>query len=391
MKTSILISFILSLLLISCEMHDSSAQYYYRAPEALNDGIEVGTLEEVNMEIRAIEDAVNGIIGGRYSEVHSMLIYKDGKLVLEEYFHGHAYQWEAPYHHGELVSWDNVMLHGIKSVTKSITSTCIELAIDHGFIESVHQSIFDYLPEHQDLKTGGRASITIEHLLTMTSGLEWREWSAPYSSPDNPCLGIWYQDKDPISYILGMRMLDEPGRSFNYSTGNTVVLGEIIKNASQMDIDKFSMTYLLDPLGIDSSYWATRYENGVIEAGGSLEITPRAMLKIGILFLNKGVWGGKQIISGEWIEKSARSYGDNQGINIPGVGSGKNGYSYSWWINSVAHAGKHYPMFSAGGWGGQEIMIIPGLNAVVVFTGGNYTSKTPPFKILNKYVVPAMD
>jgi len=372
-------------------MYNTSAQYSYLAPEALNDGIEVGTLKEVNMEIRAIEEAVKRILGGRYSEVHSLLIYKDGKMVLEEYFQGHAYQWDVPYHHGELVSWDNLMLHDIKSVTKSITSTCIELAIDHGFIESVNQSIFDYLPEHQHLKTGGRDKITIEHLLTMTSGLEWREWSAPYSSPDNPCLGIWYQDKDPISYILEMPLLDEPGESFNYATGNSMVLGEIIKNASHMNIDEFSMTYLFEPLGIDSSHWAIRYENGVIEAGGSLELTPRAMLKIGILFLNKGVWDGKQIISKEWIEKSARSYGDNQGINIPGVGSGKNGYSYSWWINSVSQAGKHYPMFSAGGWGGQEIMVIPGLNAVVVFTGGNYTSKTPPHKILSKYVVPAMD
>lgn len=391
MKTNILIISFLSMMLVACETYKTSAQYTYRVPEEQNDGIVVGTLEEVNMEIRAIEDAVKAILGGRYSEVHSLLIYRDGKLVLEEYFKGHAYQWEAPNHHGELLAWDKSMLHGIKSVSKSITSTCIELAVDHGFIESVHQSIFDYLPEHQHLKTGGRANITIEHLLTMTSGLEWREWSAPYSSPANPCLGIWYQDKDPISYILGMPLVDEPGRSFNYSTGNSAVLGEILKNASQMDIDKFSRTFLFEPLGIDSSYWAIRYENGVIEAGGSLELTPRAMLKIGILFLNKGVWNGKQVISKDWIEKSASSFGGNQGINIPGVGSGKNAYSYSWWINSLNQAGKQFPMFSAGGWGGQEIMVIPGLNAVVVFTGGNYTSKTPPHKILSKYVVPAMD
>lgn len=329
MKTNILIISFLSMMLVACETYKTSAQYTYRVPEEQNDGIVVGTLEEVNMEIRAIEDAVKAILGGRYSEVHSLLIYRDGKLVLEEYFKGHAYQWEAPNHHGELLAWDKSMLHGIKSVSKSITSTCIELAVDHGFIESVHQSIFDYLPEHQHLKTGGRANITIEHLLTMTSGLEWREWSAPYSSPANPCLGIWYQDKDPISYILGMPLVDEPGRSFNYSTGNSAVLGEILKNASQMDIDKFSRTFLFEPLGIDSSYWAIRYENGVIEAGGSLELTPRAMLKIGILFLNRGVWDGKQIISEKWIEKSANSFGGNQGINIPGVGSGRNGYSYS--------------------------------------------------------------
>ena len=170
MKKTILLISILSLLLVSCQS-EPSIQYTYRQPESINDGFDVGSLDEVNIDSVLIEKAVNDIKQGKYKEVHSMLIFKDDKLVFEEYFQGHKYQWDAPKHHGELVIWDRTMLHDIKSDTKSITSTCIGIAIDKGFIESVHQSIFDYLPEHQQLNTDGKDKITIEHLLTMTSGL----------------------------------------------------------------------------------------------------------------------------------------------------------------------------------------------------------------------------
>ena len=87
-------------------------------------------------------------------------------------------------------------MHVCQSVTKSITSACIGIAIDKGFIENVHQSIFDYLPEYQHLNTDGKNKITIENLLTMTSGLEWMEWNAPYSSRENPVIEIWFQEAD---------------------------------------------------------------------------------------------------------------------------------------------------------------------------------------------------
>jgi CubicO group peptidase (beta-lactamase class C family) len=131
-----------------------------------------------------------------------MLIFKDGKIVFEEYFMGHRYKWDGTNHHGILVTWRKSMLHHFQSVTKSITSACIGIALDKGFIKSVDQSIFDYLPEHQHLKKNGKEKITIEHLLTMTSGIDWNEWNAPYSSKDNPIIGIWFSEKDPITYIL---------------------------------------------------------------------------------------------------------------------------------------------------------------------------------------------
>ncbi|MEA3462155.1 MAG: serine hydrolase [Bacteroidota bacterium] len=389
MKTILFKIAILLLLVSGCDMYNTSAQYTYRSPEKINDGMEVGTLEETDMDVRAIEEAVNGILGGRYSEVHSMLIYKDGKLVLEEYFSGHEYQWDGPYHHGEWVNWDREMNHHLMSSTKSVTSALIGIAIDQGFIESVHQSIFDYLPDHRHMATGGKEAISIEYLLAMTSGLDWREWSAPYSSGENPCIGIWFQEKDPISFILGMPLVDRPGTNYNYSTGNMVVLGEILRNATSLGIDMFSEKYLFEPLGIDSADWALQYDNGV--DANNLRLTPRAMTKIGATFANNGVWNGKRIVSEDWVEQSANPYRGNKGINIPGEPSGRLGYSYSWWTKMYPVGGKSIHMYAAGGFGGQHIMILPEVNTVVVFTGGNFLSRRPPFKILKKYIIPALD
>lgn len=393
MKKTILLISILSLLLVlfaGCES-EPAIQYTYTPPENINDGLDVGTLNEVNIDSALVEKAVNDINRGKYKEVHSILIFKDNKLVLEEYFTGHKYQWDAPKHHGELVTWDRDMLHVIMSDTKSITSTCIGIAIDKGFIESVHQSIFDYLPEHQHLNTDGKDKITIEHLLTMTSGLEWDEWGAPLSSSNNDIVGIWFSDKDPLSFILERPLADEAGTSFTYSGGNMIVLGEIIKYATNMSIDEFSGKYLFKPLGIDSFNWYNRFENGVIETGGGLELTPRGMAKIGATFLNRGVWNGEQIISEQWVEKSTISFGDNKGINVPGTAKKNVGYSYSWWTKTFSASGKEIHMFYAGGWGGQNIMVFPESNAVVVTTGGTYVSSTRIFTLLEKYIIPAFN
>lgn len=378
------------LLIVSC-LSQSSIQYKYNPPEKVKDGLDVGTLDEVNIDSSLIIKALNKINRGRYKEVHSMLIFKDNKLVLEEYFTGHKYKWDGANHFGELVTWDRTMPHHIMSATKSISSACIGIAIEKGFIESVHQSIFDYLPEYQHLNSDGKDKITIEHLLTMTSGLEWDEWGAPLSSSNNDLVGLWVNCEDQINCILERQLIDDPGTSYTYSGGNMVILGEIIKTATKMKIDEFSKKYLFEPLGIDSSIWSQKFDNGVIYAGGGLIIKPRDMVKFGVTYLNNGDWNDKHILSEKWVEKCTTEYQNNKGINIPGQASGRHGYSYSWWLKSYTKSGEKINMFNAGGWGGQEIMILPELNTVVVFTGGNYLSNVKVFNILEKYIIPAIN
>lgn len=389
MKKLILTLIILSTLLISCN-GDPEVQYTYQPPEEIEDGLEVGTLVEVNIDSISIEQGVENILNGKYTEVHSLLIIRDNKVVLEEYFPGHNFQWDAYGHHGAWTNWNMTKPHDIMSDTKSITSTSVGIAIDQGFINSVHDSIFDYLPEHQHLNTDGKDQITIEHLLTMTSGLEWKEWGASYTDLENDTFKLWIECNDQVACILENPLIEDPGTSFTYSGGDMVVLGEIIKNATGMTLEEFSGKYLFMPLGIDPPVWA-KYESGVIDGSGGIKITPRDMAKIGMTFLNQGVWNGDQIISEGWVENSATAYADNKGINIPGEDSGRVGYSYTWWTKEYSRSGQQINMFYAGGWGGQLIMVLPELNTVIVFTGGNYVTSRPDFKIFEKYVLPAIE
>jgi CubicO group peptidase (beta-lactamase class C family) len=151
----------------------------------------------------------------------------------------------------------------------------------------------------------------------------------------------------------------------------------------------FSGKYLFGPLGIDPYYW-TVYRDGSIDAAGGLIITPRDMVKIGVTFLNKGVWNGERIISEEWVEKSATSYPGNNWMNDWDDHYGMRGYSYSWWTHQFVESGRRIEMYYAGGWGGQFIMVIPALDTVVVFTGGNYITYRPSFDIFKKHIVPAL-
>jgi CubicO group peptidase (beta-lactamase class C family) len=119
-------------------------------------------------------------------------------------------------------------------------------------------------------------------------------------------------------------------------------------------------------------------------------MTPRDMIKFGAVYLNDGKWKDQQIISLEWVKKSSTIYNNNVDIIIPGEDSGKNGYGYTWWISELPHKGEKIKMFRAGGWGGQEIMVFPELDMVVVFTGGNYAKKTTLFRVVENYILPSL-
>ena len=374
---------------VSCDDLFKDYEYNYQVPELQNDGLLVGTAEESQIDSGYLVDAVNAIERGKYNEIHSMLIYRNDKLVFEKYFEGHKYQWDAKKYHGELVQWDRTMKHPIMSCTKSITSACIGIAIDKGFIKSVDQSIFDYLSDHQELKNNNKEYITIEHLLTMTSGLAWDEWNAAHGGQLTNDYDHLYVVDDQIKTVLERPWWAAPGEFFTYNGGGIVILGEILKNATGMNMDEFAMKYLFEPLEIDSASWWS-YPNGRLETASSLSLTPRDMLKFGVLYLNNGHWNGEQIISPEWVEKSSTVYKNNVGINLPIEDSGINAYGYNWWISELSHNGKKIKMYRANGWGGQTIIVLPELDMVVVFTSGNWAKKSKLFKILNEYVLPSV-
>ncbi len=362
-----------------------AGQYSYSVPQQIDDGFNTGSIHETTIDTELIFKVLERIKRGKIDEVHSVLILKDGELIVEEYFAGHDYNWEQPEFLGEMVSWDRNRIHNIMSDTKSVTSALVGIAIDKGYIESEQESIFKYLPDYQQYENEGRDKIAIEHLLTMTSGLEGNEWVSSYRNLDNPIISLWLCD-DPIECILDRPMVAEPGASFSYWGGNQILLGEIIQNASGMAFSEFAEKFLFEPLGITEYEWLL-VNNGPYDAAGGLKISPRSMVKIGVTFLNDGQWQGQQIVSESWVKKSAAPYRMNVDLKVPGEKSWRHGYTYGWWTRYFEDY--DLDIYFAGGWGGQNIMIVPDENMVVVFTGGNYTSIPPPKKLMDKYIIPA--
>lgn len=225
----------------------------------------------------------------------------------------------------------------------------------------------------------------------MTSGLRWEEWGRSLGSVENDQIGIWFWEGGPMNYVLGRELVAIPGTRFNYSGGDIQILVEILKNATGMNIDEFSGKYLFEPMGINTYDWWLIFRSGEIKGAGGLKLTPRDMIKIGALMLNKGNWRGNQIISEEWVEKCSQPYPGNTGIKIPGEDLGKLGYSFTWWTKKFSFRKQNINMFFAVGWGGQKIMVLPELDVVVVFTGANYDSKVHQFKILERYILSAIN
>jgi CubicO group peptidase (beta-lactamase class C family) len=216
----------------------------------------------------------------------------------------------------------------------------------------------------------------------MASGLEWDEWGVALSSSQND-LVQFNRSTDPIRFLLSHSLATEPGSSFYYNGGTVDLLGVIIANAEHSSLPTFSRIALFEPLGITNYGWQTLYPSGITCAHGDISITPRDMAKFGYLFLKNGLWNGVQIIASNWVQESTRNH------ISPGV-SWADGYGYLWWVKTYRSGGVEYNAFRADGWGGQQIIVFPGLDMVLVFTGANYTTEVPCDQIVERYILASM-
>jgi CubicO group peptidase (beta-lactamase class C family) len=296
-------------------------------------------------------------------DIDSILVVRHGRLVFEEY-------------PSSLYTSDTK--HSIHSCTKSFTSALVGIAIQEGYIGSVTDKMVDYFPNRTIANLDSRKqSITIEHLLTMTSGLEWDEWSLPYGEYGNDVAEM-YRSNDAIQYVLDRPMAYDPGESWTYNSGGSHLLGAIVAITAGQTLYEFAFEHLFGPLGISDFdvHWATD-QNGYNAAGGGLSMRPQDMAKFGYLFLNNGTWNEAQVLSAEWVEKSAQTcFTFNQ----------YSGYGYQWWTNPTEIVG----VYSAQGFAGQFIFVIPSLDMVVVFTSGVPAYETYPHtSMLFEYIIPA--
>jgi CubicO group peptidase (beta-lactamase class C family) len=331
-------------------------------PVARDDGWPVASINEDKLIDRAeLCRMADRLAASSDANVHAVLVARRGKLVFERYFRGSDEIYGRPV--GK-VSFDADTLNNVKSVSKSVASLAVGIAIDRGLIRSVNEPIFSFFPELSDLRSPEKDRIQLLHALTMSMGLKWVE--AIPSNEDNNDEGRMHMAPDPCRYVLGLPVTAPAGQEFFYNTGALTLMSAIVRKATGRPLDEFARETLFEPLGITRVEW-NRYK-GDSDAGGGLRLRPRDMAKIGQLVLAGGRWNRRQIVSREWIETST----------APKLkATGGLSYGYLWWLGRSLLNGREVRWVGALGRGGQSIRIVPELDLVVVVTAGYYQDYSP--------------
>jgi CubicO group peptidase (beta-lactamase class C family) len=303
-------------------------------------------------------DAVADRLVASGANVHSLLIARGGKVVFERYFSGGYDQIQE--RRVKSATFDENTLHDMKSVSKSVASLAIGIAIDRGLIKGVDQPLFDFFPELADLRTPEKDRLRLVHALTMTAGLRWIE-ATPQTGDDDNDEARMHRSHDQCRYVLGLPVTAPPGQEFFYNTGTLQLLSAIMRKVTGHPLDEFARANLFEPMGIAAMEW--NRIRGDTDAGGGLRLRPRDMVKIGQLVLNGGDWNGRQLVSKAWLDAS---------MVVRTQASAKYDYGYLWWLGRAPFDGREVRVLAALGRGGQSIRIVPDLDLVMAVTAGYY-------------------
>ena len=316
------------------------------------------TPEEQGMDSEMLAQMVENIQEEKLN-LHSLLIVRNGFLVSELYVY--------PYSAGRV--------HFVASVTKSVIDALVGIAIQKGYLKDVQQPLFSLLPEQGVANLDEqKKAITLEDLLTMTSGLDCHE---------NPAPGEMFMQASPnwVQFMLDLPMVAQPGTKFNYCTGAAQVLSAILQKATGMSTREFANQNLFAPLGIgpvSEERWPSDPQE-VTMGGYGLALTPAEMAKLGYLFLNRGQWDGETIVPTDWVATSTASHADQ---------GDKKEYGYLWWVDPQGE------WYAALGRAGQHVFVYPAKNLVVVFTAElpftNDADLIPLQALLDQYILPAI-
>jgi len=316
------------------------------------------TPEEQGLSLEKL-DRIDTSIAENEVALHSVIVVKNGYIVYEKYY---SY-------------WSQYMLHTIQSCTKSIMSALIGIAMDMGYIDNVSQRVIDFFPNYTiDNWDSRKENITLYHLLTMSSGLEFHETDIPYNDPENDLFAM-YRSDNMWQYVLDRPMIHDPGELWSYNSGGIELLGGIIEHTTGYSVPDFAEEFLFDKIGIDYFTWWRVPASGQYGCGGGLSLKPRDMARFGYLYINNGTWNGTQVVSSEWVNVSTPPQYDTGGWYT---------YGYTWWSipgNSFYAATGHYE---------QKIFVLPEQDIVVVFTGDIQDEDWHPSDyFVMEYIIPS--
>jgi CubicO group peptidase (beta-lactamase class C family) len=365
---------------ISCGSITGRADYWptdgWRSSSPEEQGLNPKILSEIDHDVKETFPAVKGV-----------LVVRNGYVVFENYYQGYD---RSDYHH-------------VLSVTKSVISALVGIALKEDRIKNLDQRLSEFFPEHFDPGTDPRKrQITVENLLTMTNGFRLNT----FYHPNNKRLERITSSDDVVEAFIRQPMAKEPGEEFNYNEGGAHLLSAILTKTTGQSALAYAHENLFGPLGIDSdpdasieagpANWRRFEQAGFVWAddrrgnsigGGGLKLTARDMAKLGYLYLQDGRWEERQIVPRGYVRMSTREQVETEVES----GYGTAGYGYLWWTREV----EGYRAFYASGYGGQFIYVIPELDLVAVIVsntpGREEISQESPDRLLDYAVVPAVE
>lgn len=338
------------------------------AAPALTTEWPIESPEAHGLDPRGLATLVEAIRTGTFPNLHSLLIVKDGVLVLEEYFGGYGPD----------------DLHTLQSVSKSVSSAIAGIALEWGVIRSLDETVLGFLDDLEGIENvdARKRAMTIRDLLTMRSGTDYTEGFAgsPHSQLNSMSRG-WTR------FILSRPMVHAPGTRFNYDSGAVILLSGLMHARTGEHADLFAAEHLFEPLGIERSEWSKNRE-GHPHLGGGLDLRPRDMAKFGLLWLRGGKWNGRQVVPASWVRESTRRH-----VVFDRPRGRAIGYGYWWWVlpPDPQGAGKQ-DIWGAFGFRAQYIFCVPEHDMVVVVTGGarGWPQERNPRDFLYTHILPAV-
>ena len=328
---------------------------------------------DVGMDGGRIETLLSRIRDGRIADVDGLLIVRNGYVVAEQYANG-----SSP-----------TQLHEMQSVTKSVTSLIMGIAIDKGRIASVHDKALAMLPQYADFANVDqrKRDVTIHHLLTMTSGINFYE--DPY--PGSPLQVLNESRGDWLRLVFDQPMNAAPGERWQYNSGGVIGLGGMIYNATGMPADQYARENLFEPIGIRATSWYRGSPNGLPHLGGGLALRASDLARIGYLVLRKGKWGDARVISEEWLRAATSHHVRNPRT----FGSTPTDYGYLWWLFPLDRRSSSSwddDIITASGARGQWLFIVPKHDLVVAVTSSadGFTGFIDPVNFLYSEIIPAI-
>ncbi|GAB5537002.1 MAG: hypothetical protein Rubg2KO_32510 [Rubricoccaceae bacterium] len=353
---------------------------------------ETSTPEAEGIHPDSVAAIVADMESGAYGYIDAFMLIRHGRVVADYRFEqdyetlaaqydttNYQYNYDHPDWHPYYQGTD---LHSLQSVTKSVLSAAMGIAIDEGHIEGVHVPAMSFFDAYRPFETDARKeAMTLEDLLTMRSGLLWQD-TGGYDSDEHDTIKLEASDTW-IQFVLDKPTDAQPGTQWQYNDGASVLIGKILREATGQRADDWANQRLFQPIGIDAFYWKTT-PDGEADTEGGLYLRTEDLARVGYLFLRGGNWNGTQVISQDWVEASTSPV-------VPHINGPQSiGYGYQWWV--PRHEDGQTRIFAANGYGGQFLLVSPEHDIVAVFNG--WTIHDRPAKstwtALQQRILPAL-